>query len=151
MSRTDSFPDLADGDVVYVDYLHFDTAVRLTKTSIKRDHSLYEVEGKARPALIFGEHFQKNGLKWHRIYALTTKGVDEKGNTKKRYIRLDGLINPGQTSYIYCIPESYPENLVSTEDGQRRVIKQLNPLELANVTTMIRAQAQGIVESPKQA
>src|SRR4029079_12957603 len=149
MSRTDSFPDLAEGDVVYVDYLHFDTA-RSKKTSSKSGHFWYEVEGKARPALILGGHFHKNGKKWHLIYAFTTKGVDEKGKTKMRYIRLHVFINPAQTSYVNCIPESYPENLVSTEDGQRCVIKRLNHLELANVTTIIRARSQGFVGSPKQ-
>ncbi len=140
MSRTDSFSDLAEGDVVYVDYLHFDSA-RSKKTSSKSGHFWYEVEGKARPALILGEHIYKNGVKWHRIYSLTTKGVDEKGNTKKRYIRLEGFINPAQTSYVCCIPQSYPENLVSIENGRKRIIKRLDKPTLSILMKIIGTEA----------
>ena len=139
IQRQTSVPDLADGDVVYFVYLHLNTVD--TGKPVRRSHKertyFYEVEGKARPMLVCGDPLERNGIKWHRVCPLTTKGLDESGKTKKGYIPVGNLIHPEKVSYLCCHPELYPENLLSVKNGSKCAVKRLDPQDMTSLMSIL--------------
>jgi len=121
------------GMVVWGIHLHKDTVHFIKKHEHKAGHSYYEVEGKCRPVLVISQQTKARGRVWFTVLPITSKGQDEKGNTKPSCMRIGEAIEDSTQSYIELVAEYIPDNLISNDGRSCKVVKELDPLTFSNI------------------
>ena len=105
-TNNDLFP--SEREVRYVVKLHLDTARFVRRHERIADQTVYEVEGKIRPALIVREIARERGRRRFLVLCLTTKGLDEQNVTKPECIPVGKLIDSDVDSFVelrlQCMP-----------------------------------------------
>ena len=97
-------------------YLHLDTARRNGKFWKDEGHAhpVFEVNGKARPVLVY----QEEGSDWVRLFQLTSSNKTRSLKVKPNHILLGRIIPskdssiPAKKSWVQCYPERYPLSLI---------------------------------------
>ncbi|QEG36884.1 hypothetical protein [Bythopirellula goksoeyrii] len=124
-------PRLTPGDIVQFVHLHLESAKPADKKSHKKDHLVYEVEGKQRPMLICEELSKERGERWFRAFYFTTKQY------AKKTIPVGRLINSEQDNFIHTEPVRCPANLASIDNKGTSIIKQLDPIEFGSLLKIL--------------
>lgn len=131
------------GMVVWGVHLHKDTVRFIKKHEHKVGHSRYEVEGKRRPVLVISQQAKARGRVWFTVLPITSKGLDEKGNTKLGYVAIGKAIEESTQSYVDLAAEYIPDNLISNDGRSCDVVKELDPLTFSSIHKQLWTRAMG--------
>lgn len=116
--------ELAEGTIAYFFQLHLDTAVKREPHPNRADVWHFQVEGKARPMLIWNIGPNDRGCRWLRVFRITTKPLDSRDRARPNLIRAPGLVNENVVSYVDADSNlNIPESLLQQDDRSRTVIR----------------------------
>ncbi len=131
MPKSVPSPLLVEGHIAYFVKLHLDTVKVVDK---REEVWSFRVDGKARPMLV-RRVTEANGVKWFRVFHLTTKGKDRNGNVKPDLFPVGHILEAEKESYINRNAELLPENMIWTRN--EFTPKLLDRLEFQSVLKIL--------------
>lgn len=116
MNNRNAAPLLRAGQIVYFVHLHLDTVRHARPHDFRENHLVFEVEGKARPMLVWKCEGEKRGHRWYRVFPMTRQKLNKRG-----------FQVPFGDEYINLDPRSIPDNMLYCEGSRSPVVKSLDP------------------------
>jgi hypothetical protein len=127
--------ELEEGAVAMFFFLHLETATRGEPHQFLPDHWYFQVEGKARPMLIWDVGPSNSaGRRWLRVLRFTSKGLDSKDRVKDNLVPLASFLSERvELSYLDVDTElKLPDSLLF-RDERTPIVRKLSPIEYGNV------------------